>query len=273
MSATAAKYRAPFCTQRGIDSTLDDCSVVATLHGLAYATLGEYVTTAQGREMGKAQLHSRARGMRRSIAKVDDGGGLSLVERQLMCTKAGFPAPRSVDRTFADFKADLKSRRVVYSVGGNPAQINGPSPLKRTNVPHEWLVAWDPVCGADKLLIYDGMRPAGSTQRGEVRPASEVRQMAFKDSDGELNTLLAYPIGDWTAEGLQRSEVILPLRKQNAALEARVTGLISDKRALAKEVRDLREQVGDSDCTEAQKAAREQLLDSLGDWLAEQRTT
>jgi hypothetical protein len=251
MSASVAKYRAPFLTQRGLDSTLDDCSVVAALHGIAFATLGEFTTTAQGREMGKAQLQALARRMRRSLGVDDASGGLSNADQIEMVKKQGFPAPRLLNISFIQARANMKERSAVYSIGGNPARIVGPSPLKRCDCAHEWLIAFDPTaCDADELLIYDGLRPASTIQRGEVRPASEVRQMCFKDSDGDLSGVLEFPIGAWTAEarteatlrrnlGNLRSErdaladAVVRQRERNSALKAENATLTTQNVGLA----------------------------------------
>lgn len=238
MTATIDSYRAPFITQRGVDTTLDDCAVVATIHGLAYATLGEYTTTPQGREMGKAQGQALARRMRRSLQPAD-ADGLNNAQQQQMSVKAGFPAPKLLSLRWSTFVADLKSRRSVYSIGGNPARIKGSSPLKRCDCAHEWLVAWDEACGPDKLRVYDGLRPTrrinGREVRtyGEVRPASEVRQMCFKD-DGSLSGVLEFPIGKWTAAELRAADI-----RQNKLrpLEGKVTALQRTNKKLADKVK------------------------------------
>lgn len=217
MTATAARYRAPFCTQRGIDSTLDDCAVVATIHCLAYATLGEYVTMPTGREMGKAQLHALARRMRKSLGPSEATGGLTIAQRQQMCRNAGFPAPSGTDLSFEDVKAGLSARTHAYSISGNPADIVGPSPLKRTAVAHEFAVT-DIRNGGSEVLVYDGMRAAGPRKRGEWRPSSEVRQFAFKRA-GKLDFVLAYPIGGWTQAKLSTQGLRSKVRELNAELD------------------------------------------------------
>lgn len=240
MTATRWKYRPPFVSQRGIDSTLDDCAVVATIHGLAYATLGEFVTTPQGREMGRAQLQALARRMRRSLGPSERTGGLGNDDQIAMVVAQDFPAPELRDMDWSEFMADARSRRSAISVGGNPADIVGASPLKRCDCAHEWLVAWDPVaCETDELLVYDGLRMAGTRARGEVRPAREVRQMSFKDGR-ELAGVLAFPIGGWTAAALGTARLaarVGALRARVNERDERITDL-SDQLAMVKVQRD-----------------------------------
>lgn len=204
MAVNADKYRPPFTTQRGIDSSLDDCAVVATIHAISDASSGEYTTQASGGEMGRAALHSMARKMRRKIGN----DGISIAERQLMCVQAGYPMPKSVDLSFKDLREWLKDRKFSVSVSGNPSKIKGSSPLKRCDCNHEWFIWGECPRHPSNLIYFDGLRPWGKfgpKQRGECRPAKELRQMAFKDKDGELNFVLKYPVGKWTKLALYKA--------------------------------------------------------------------
>jgi len=210
MSVNAKLYRPPFVTQRGIDSTLDDCLVVATIHGVADATSGESVTMPRGQEMGKAALQGLARQMRRSLLPPDKDG-LTHVQAQQMVEAAGYPAPKRMTLTFAEVLEHLAKRSHSFSIAGNPIRISGDSPVKRCDCAHEWFI-WGSRerDGQTQLLYYDGLRPAKTRQRGEWGPAKWLREMAYK-SDGELQYVLAYPVGGWTAAKLavQRVEKTL----------------------------------------------------------------
>jgi hypothetical protein len=121
-----------------------------------------------------------------------------------------------VDVSFPQMKADLKARRYTFSVSGNPAKIKGNSPRKRTGVPHEWAIL-DYREKDNHLLVMDPMLNAMPRKRGEWVPANEVRQFAFKDSDGELNVVLRYPVGGWTQSDLDnqaKTKRLVALRRE-----------------------------------------------------------
>ncbi len=213
MPVVEEKYRPPQTTQRGIDSTLDDCAVVATLLGIADASSGEYVTTQYGQEKARAGLHVMARKMRKSIGN----DPISISERQLMVVKAGYPPPQSVDVSFSDLRVWLRTRRFSVSVSGNPSKIkNKKSPLIRCDCSHEWFIWGECPKHKDSLIYYDGLRPwpgkRGAVFRGECRPAIELRQMAFKNKDNELDFVLKYPVGEWTKQALSKGRVQERLR-------------------------------------------------------------
>lgn len=238
MAVNPSKYRPPHIDQHGVDTTLDDCSSVATAILIGVASAGEYLISSTGREMGKAQLHALVRRQRRSVN--DTEGGLTIKQRQEICVQAGYPKPLDINLTFQSLKSRLRSRKYVFSVGGNPSKISGPSPLKRCDCSHEWAVVdIRTVKGQDELLVYDPLRPAPPNRRGEWVPAVQVRQMAFKDSDGELNIVLQYPRGRWQKfilatkeleaevddlddKNAQLTKTVKTQRKTIAALEAQV---------------------------------------------------
>lgn len=203
MSTDPKRYRPPFLTQRAVDSTLNDCRGVATLHGVADATSGEAVTTARGQEMSQATLRRLCRRMLKSIGHLDTSGGLDTTDTRDMIARVWpkLPIPTVITIDFPEMKRQLIERKAGFSISGVPSRIKGDSPIKRTSVPHEFYVSRASRDGS-KLLVYDGMRPAGKDSRGEWRPAEEVRQFAFKDSDGELVGVVRFPIGAWRAQEL-----------------------------------------------------------------------
>lgn len=267
MPVDPKRYRPPFLTQRGIDSTLNDCRVVATLHGVAAASSGEAVTTPDGREMSQPTLRRLARKMLKAIDSLNQPGGLNSDDAKAMIDEVWpqYPAPAVVDITFADMVKDLRDGTASYSVSGNPANIKGTSPVKRTAVPHEFYI--DRVRG-ERALVYDGMRQSGKEGRGEWVPLSDVRQFAFK-SDGAVVGTVRFPRGGWTRAAL----AVKTLR----ANVQRLTTTIANKDATLKTVRaslrDAEEEIAvlqaDIDGGAGQ-AARDELLDSLREWINEQ---
>ena len=275
MGATIDRYRSPGVSQRGVDSTLDDCAVVATIVGLAHATLGEHVTTREGREMTRPQLQALARRLRRTLGPSEATGGLGNDDQVAMVRHAGYPAPRLLNLAFPEFKARLRARAAVYSIGGDPARIKGPSPLKRCDCAHEWAVAWDPDCGDDELIVYDGLRPSGPRQRGEVRPASEIRQMSFKDTDGDLAGVLEFPIGGWTREALTEDRLRDLLGNQRKKAKAAASEAAKTDERLRRRIAEL-EATTPPDCAalvaNARAAAHESAHVTSIEWHEQQRS-
>lgn len=207
-------YEAPHCTQHGVDSTLNDCAACALVVNLAVATLGEFTQDAQGNEMSRDELQRMVRQIR--VAIEDTIGGLDLTQVQQACVELGFPRPESVDIRFPQFLAGLKSRQFTYWLAGDPSRIKGASPRKRCDCSHAWAVT--DIFKDGDLTLHDPLFAAPSGSRGERVPAAEVRQMAFKDSDGALNLVLRFPRGGWT-----RAELGLrTLRRTAASLRAKL---------------------------------------------------
>lgn len=226
MSATKEKYRGPHVTQHGVDTTLNDCAACALVVNLAYATLGEFVTAADGREMGKAQLHALVRQGRRNIH--DTEAGLDLTQVQDMAVEWGFPRPASVDIKFPQMKDQLRARAFTFWLAGNPTHIKNPSPRERCDCSHAWAVA--DIRGQDaktELLLYDPLRNAGPRQRGEWVPDQEIRQMAFKDSDGALNLVIRFPIGGYRAEIRRLADLRKRFDRVQHELDVANTSLVS----------------------------------------------
>ena len=196
MTVNPKLYIPPHITQRGIDSTLDECSFCATLVNLACATSGEYVTTPYGREMNKASLQAKIRHMRNVIG--DHEGGITIDQRRELVKRLGFPTPERPNLSIGQVVDRLKAHTHTFSISGNPGDITGPSPVKRCDSAHEWAVVDIKRHDDDyDVRIFDPLRPGGVGNRGEWRPLKELRQFAYRDGAGVLTFLLAYPRGGW----------------------------------------------------------------------------
>lgn len=258
MTVDARAYRPPFVTQRGIDSTLDECAFCSTLVNLACATSGEITTNRFGREMGKAQLHYFVRRMRRLID--DFEGGITIAQRKELCVALGYPQPRDIDLRIGEVLSKLKARTHTFSVSTNPGNIVGPSPVKRCACAHEWALVAARGDKADaEILVYDPLRNAGPRQRGEWVPARVVMQAAFKNDERQLVLLLQYTRGAWTKAKLDTADK-----------DRTIDRLRTQRNEAVKENKVLTEQL--SECREdGCAAATESLLDALHDWEMEQR--
>lgn len=267
MSVNAKRYRPPFLTQRGIDSTLNDCRVVATLHGVAAASSGEAVTRPDGKEMSQPTLRRLARKMLKAIDKLNAPGGLNTADARAIIASVWpqYPAPTVVDIGFDDMVKELRDGTASFSVSGNPAKIKGASPVKRTAVPHEFYV--DRVRG-ERALVYDGMRQSGKEARGEWVPLSDLRQFAFK-SDGAVVGTVRFPRGGWTRAALAVKTLRGEVQRMSQTIKNKNATIKTVRASLADAIDEIAVLQADIDGGAGQ-AARDELLDGLRAWIEEQ---
>jgi hypothetical protein len=123
--------------------------------------------------------------------------------RMVALTWPAYPTLRTDDIDLKALVALLLDEHLAV-LAGNPAHIEGPSPLKRVgDVGHAitLLRARERKDGLE-ILVDDPFRPGGKHLRGEWLPARQVRQFAFRDSDSTLTAVWVERYGAWTAERL-----------------------------------------------------------------------
>lgn len=220
-AALLQSYRPPQITQYGIDRTLDECRVVAMLHGVADATLGESTKNRYGQEKSLAAFHKMARQARDTLADDRQVGGLNTTNTRQMVTRFfGLPDPGVINITKKAMLSDLRGRRRGFSVSGNPSDIVGASDLKRCACNHEWYLSR---ASSSHILVYDGLRRGGirlGKSRGEWIPIKQVMQMTF-GRKGYLDGVIPFPIGGWTRE----RRTMKRLRVEKIVLKATVQDL------------------------------------------------
>jgi len=178
-----------------------------------HATLGETCTTAMGHEMSTAALVKQAVALRKGLddpqtsAHEDQVGPLHTGHARRMVAEMWprFPTLVTADIDFKELLARLEDGHAA-SISGVPARIRGASPLKRVgDVGHELgLSGVRRKSGVLQLAVDDPYRPGGKDPRVEWRPAREIRQFAYRDSDRDLLAVFTLRIGSWTAEALMR---------------------------------------------------------------------
>jgi hypothetical protein len=275
--ANPERYLPPFVSQRATklsSNGIDDCRVIATQALVAAASLGESVTNDRGVEMTDAQLVNQAAAMRKGL---DDLKTKAVVESKTGSLNSGH-ARRMVDAMWPQYPTlvldDISFSELVSalldgscaSLSGNPAHIKDHgSPLRRAgDVGHEFFLARaKQTANGTQILVYDPFRDARKNQRGEWRPAHEIRQFAFKDEDKGLTAVFVERYGAWARE--RRRELRLQRRLD------RMDDLVKELRA---EIRTLkRASPGDFQAASDQSRARAlveareaavQAIDALG---------
>jgi hypothetical protein len=211
-----ARYLPPHTSQLATKLSadgVDDCLVCSTLALVNGASLGEATRTPAGREPSTAALVRTAVKMRNKLddpntaTKEQQRGPLpaSAAGRMVGLTWPAYPTLRTDDIDFKRLVALLQDRHLAV-LAGNPAHIDGPSPLKRVgDVGHAiaLLRARQRKDGLE-ILVDDPYCPGGKHLRGEWVPAKQVRQFAFRDSDSTLTAVWVERYGAWTAESLAR---------------------------------------------------------------------
>ena len=210
----AARYLPPHTSQLATKLSadgVDDCLVASILALVNGASLGEATRTPQGHEPSTAQLVRTAAQMRKSLDDPDTAtheqqtGPLpaSAAGRMVGLMWPAYPTLRTDELDFKTLVSLLQDRHIAV-LAGNPAHIEGPSPLKRVgDVGHAiaLLRARQRKDGLE-ILVDDPYRPGGKQLRGEWLPARQVRQFAFRDSDAPLTAVWVERYGAWTAENL-----------------------------------------------------------------------
>ena len=211
---------------------VDDCLVCSTLALVNGASLGEATRTPAGHEPTTAALVRTAVRMRRKLDDPDtatreqQSGPLpaSAAGRMVALMWPAYPTLRTDDIDFKALVALLLDRHIAV-LAGNPAHIEGPSPLKRVgDVGHAiaLLRARERRDGLG-ILVDDPYRPGGKHLRGEWLPARQVRRFAFRDSDSTLTAVWVERYGAWTAERLiaRRKDRRIDRIEESAAAAAR----------------------------------------------------
>jgi hypothetical protein len=190
---------------------VDDCLVASVLALVNGASLGEATRTPAGHEPSTAALVRTAVRMRNKLDDPDTAGHeqqhgplpASAAGRMVALMWPAYPTPRTDDLDFKTLVAHLLDDHIAV-LAGNPAHIQGPSPLKRVgDVGHAiaLLRARERKDGLE-ILVDDPFRPGGKHLRGEWLPSRHVRQFAFHDSDDTLTAIWVERYGAWTAERL-----------------------------------------------------------------------
>jgi hypothetical protein len=209
-----AKYLPPHTSQLATKLSrdgVDDCLVASILALVNSASLGEATRTPQGHEPTTSALVRTAVRMRNKLDDPDtssheqERGPLpaSAAARMVALMWPAYPTLRTDDVDFKGLVALLLDGHIAV-LAGNPAHIQGPSPLKRVgDVGHAiaLLRARDRKDGLE-ILVDDPYRPGGKHLRGEWVPGKQVRQFAFRDRDDILTAVWVERCGAWTAERL-----------------------------------------------------------------------
>jgi hypothetical protein len=229
---------------------VDDCLVASILALVNGASLGEATRTPSGHEPSTAALVRTAVRMRNKLddpdtaTKEQQRGPLpaSAAGRMVALMWPAYPTLRTDDIDFKSLVALLQDQHLAV-LAGNPAHIEGPSPLKRVgDVGHAitLLRARQRKDGLE-VLVDDPFRPGGKHLRGEWLPARDVRQFAFRDSDSTLTAVWVERYGAWTAERLmirqkdrridRLEEGAAEAAKQAARIEQRLRARIAELEA------------------------------------------
>jgi hypothetical protein len=208
----------------------DDCRVMMAQALVAAASLGETQRTGLGHEMSIDQLVRQAVAMRDNLDRDEQTGPLNETHttRMIELMWPEFPLLTPDDIRFWELLERMRNRGVA-SISGAASRIkNQSSPLHRTSGGHE-LGLFDirGKQGDEELLVYDPWRRAGKGKRGEWRPAVEIKQFAYKDSDQDLLAVFVERRGSLTEERLtarrlnaKHAGIESELLARNAALKA-----------------------------------------------------
>lgn len=248
---------------------VDDCRVIAAQALAAAASAGETQRTARGQEMGIGQLVRQAVAMRDNLDQDEQTGPLdtSHTTRMIELMWPRFPLATPDDIGFSELVERLFDGWCA-SISGNPARIRGDSPLKRAgDVGHEFALMGARVKdGERQLLVYDPYLMAPKGQRGEWRPAKEVKQFAYRDSDQDLLAVFTERKGSWTEARLTARR----LNAKHAVTEATLRARIDKLEARLKGC-------GSDDCEQllanARAAAHESAHVASIEWHEQQRST
>ena len=206
---------------------IDDCRVIAAQALAAGASEGETQRNARGNEMNEmsvTQLTQQAVKMRRNLDRDEQTGPLntSHTTRMIELMWPQFPLLTPDDISFGQLLERLLDGYCA-SLSGNPGHIKGDSPLKRAgNVGHEFYLGKARKKSGDiDVLVYDPYRVADKVKRGEWRPANEVRQFAYKDSDRDLTAVFTERKGSLTAESLKARKLNARHARAESEIRAR----------------------------------------------------
>ena len=241
-------------------STYWDCAALATDNESAMT---------RGRPKGKAQRTADLKRGMRAFARVADSNNIPDRDDAARIMKAMFPdlpLPGSVNTRNEAQVREMLDDGFAISIALRLTALPASSPLREyTSADHQVTIhgrKGDRVRRIDPMHDYSLARYIG-----EMVPLDQVWKAAKAIGGGAILGW-AYPIGGWTREKLAEPD----LRRALKVSRDETDKALKDKRDLKDEVAALERQIieleadgGDPD------AARDALLDSLVDWVAEQR--
>lgn len=234
----------------------DDCRVMMAQAYVAAATLGESQRTEMGHEKSIDALVRQAVEMRDRLDRDEQTGPLDETHttRMIELMWPRFPLQVPDDIRFSELMERMLDAPRFASISGNASRIKDPtSPLHRTSGGHELGLARARVkAGVNEMLVYDPWRKVGKAQRGEWRPAIEIKQFAYKDSDQDLTAVFVTRYGSLTDEALTRRRLNVTHAKVEAELLARIVRLEGDL-----------DECQGTDCTPLIKAGVNETVDSV----------